>query len=84
MSREAHTDAGLEPTRTVRSPSTIQIVYAQHGGGWKASCPELRSVRAEGESLEELQQRVRTRLAEWLRPDIGVIERVEFCSCGQR
>ena len=70
-------DLSVPVAKTIHAPAVVHVVYAQRDGRWHASSPELGSLEGAGDDLEELQERVRARNAEWLRPDIGVIEHVE-------
>lgn len=63
---------------TARPPGrTLTVVYRPLGGAWwEAVSPQLAHL-GKGADLAQLQEDVRTRLAEWLDPEVTVVEQVE-------
>lgn len=69
-------DLSVPIAKTVRRPSVVRVVYLKSHGQWRATSPDLASIKMARGSLMQLQTDLRVRLRAWLAPDIRVVEQV--------
>ncbi|WP_405088493.1 hypothetical protein [Microbispora sp. NBC_01389] len=76
-SGEPWDDLSEPAAKTVERPRVIRIVYSETDDGWRASSPDLRSIKMTRLSLSKLKRDLRARLMVWLDPDIAIDEIVK-------